>query len=136
MALAAEEIKEFAADVVGFHLGTSKMRKVRNSVEAVAGSGRPGVVVVEGTSCAGKSRALFEAGVFALPAVYPAVPRGQALIRTAFMSSHQDRQLDFVLSVLKRLATEFRVRECDLEDEPEAVAGEAGEGVRPRLSYL
>ena len=27
------------------------------------------------------SQALFEAGVFALPAVYPAVPRGQALIR-------------------------------------------------------
>ena len=33
------------------------------------------------------SQALFEAGVFALPAVYPAVPRGQALIRTAFMKS-------------------------------------------------
>ena len=32
------------------------------------------------------SQALFEAGVFALPAVYPAVPRGQAIIRTAFMA--------------------------------------------------
>jgi glycine C-acetyltransferase len=84
------------------------------------------------------SQALFEAGVFALPAVYPAVPRGQALIRTAFMSSHQDRQLDFVLSVLKRLAAEFRVRECDLEDEPETSdLGEQGEGgARSRLSYL
>ena len=51
------------------------------------------------------------------------------------MSSHQDRQLDFVLSVLKRLATEFRVRECDLEEEPAATAGDEG-GTRPRLSYL
>lgn len=84
------------------------------------------------------SQALFEAGVFALPAVYPAVPRGQALIRTACMSSHQDRQLDFVLSVLKRLAAEFRVRECDLEDDPLLnEAGEARDGNgRPRLSYL
>ena len=31
------------------------------AITGVAGSGRPGVVVVEGTSCAGKSRALFEA---------------------------------------------------------------------------
>jgi 7-keto-8-aminopelargonate synthetase-like enzyme len=84
------------------------------------------------------SQALFEAGVFALPAVYPAVPRGQALIRTAFMSSHQDRQLDFVLSVLKRLATEFRVRECDLDDDQESSdSADQGEGGgRARLSYL
>ena len=84
------------------------------------------------------SQALFEAGVFALPAVYPAVPRGQALIRTAFMSSHQDRQLDFVLSVIKRLAAEFRVRECDLEEDPElAGSGDDGEATgRSRLSYL
>jgi len=84
------------------------------------------------------SRALFEAGVFGLPAVYPAVPRGQALIRTAYMSTHEDRQLDFVLSVLDRLAKEFGVRECDLPDD----AGQAGLGAdaqnggRSKLSYL
>lgn len=84
------------------------------------------------------SRALFEAGIFALPAVYPAVPRGQALIRTAYMSSHQDRQLDFVVSVLERLAKEFRIRECDLEEEPEGAASETDDesGGRSKLSYL
>lgn len=84
------------------------------------------------------SQALFENGVFALPAVFPAVPRGQALIRTAFMSTHQDRQLDFVLSVLERLAKEFRVRECDLEEDPD-LAGADGDGEgsgRTKLSYL
>ncbi|MHC1790745.1 aminotransferase class I/II-fold pyridoxal phosphate-dependent enzyme [Solidesulfovibrio sp.] len=84
------------------------------------------------------SQALFEEGVFALPAVYPAVPRGQALIRTAYMSTHEDRQLDFVLEVLERLARQFRIRECDLEAEPAAAAcDEDGEsGARSKLSYL
>jgi len=85
------------------------------------------------------SRALFEAGVFALPAVYPAVPRGQALIRTAYMSTHQDRQLDFVLSVLDRLSREFGVRECDMAEDMDAVCpdGDAAEASgRSRLSYL
>ena len=83
------------------------------------------------------SRALFEAGVFALPAVYPAVPRGQALIRTAYMSTHQDRQLDVVLSVLEKLAKEFRIRECDLEEDPQSAAGEEdGDAPRGKLSYL
>ncbi|MGD9609115.1 MAG: aminotransferase class I/II-fold pyridoxal phosphate-dependent enzyme [Desulfovibrionaceae bacterium] len=82
------------------------------------------------------SQALFENGVFALPAVYPAVPRGQALIRTAFMSTHQDRQLDFVLSVLKRLATEFRIRECDLDEDPALNGQGDSEAGRAKLSYL
>lgn len=84
------------------------------------------------------SRALFEAGVFALPAVYPAVPRGQALIRTAYMSTHQDRQLDFVLSVLDRLAREFGVRECDMTEDPgQACPDETPDAAgRARLSYL
>src|SRR5512135_877110 len=35
---------------------------------------------------------MFEHGVFALPAIYPAVPRGQSVIRTAYMSTHQQSQ--------------------------------------------
>ena len=46
------------------------------------------------------ARALFDRGVFSMPAVFPAVPRGQALVRTAYMSSHTDRQLDRVFSAL------------------------------------
>jgi 8-amino-7-oxononanoate synthase len=58
---------------------------------------------------------LFENGVFALPAIYPAVPRGQAVIRTAFMSTHKKSQIDFVLEVMDRLARKHRIRACDLE---------------------
>ena len=64
------------------------------------------------------SKDLFDHGIFALPALYPAVPRGQALIRTAFMSTHQDRQIDYVLEVLDKLAKKYRVQ--NLEQETEA----------------
>ncbi len=59
---------------------------------------------------------LFNNGVFALPAVFPAVPRNKAVIRTAYMSTHQDSQIEFVLEVMDRLARKHRVRACDLED--------------------
>jgi glycine C-acetyltransferase len=52
---------------------------------------------------------LFAHGVFALPAVYPAVPRGKAVIRTAFMSTHEDRHIDFVLEVVQKLARKHDV---------------------------
>ncbi|NTV43828.1 MAG: aminotransferase class I/II-fold pyridoxal phosphate-dependent enzyme, partial [Syntrophobacteraceae bacterium] len=59
---------------------------------------------------------LFERGVFALPAVYPAVPRGQAIIRTAYMSTHEPKHIDFVLEVLQDLANKYELREKDLEE--------------------
>ena len=63
------------------------------------------------------SRDLFDNGVFALPVVYPAVPKGQAIIRTAFMSTHTQKHIDFVLNVLDGLARKYRIRFSDLEDE-------------------
>jgi glycine C-acetyltransferase len=60
------------------------------------------------------ARDLFEAGVFALPAIFPAVPRGQAVIRTAYMSTHEERQIEFVLETLDRLAKKHRIRATDL----------------------
>jgi glycine C-acetyltransferase len=60
------------------------------------------------------ARDLFDHGVFALPAIFPAVPRGQAVIRTAYMSTHEDRQIDFVLEVLSRLAKKHQIRADDL----------------------
>ena len=62
------------------------------------------------------SRELFDHGIFALPAIYPAVPQGQALIRTAYMSLHQDQQIDYVLEVLEKLAKKYRIRTFDQEE--------------------
>jgi len=61
---------------------------------------------------------LFDRGIFALPAIYPAVPRGHALIRTACMSTHEDRQLDFVLEVMDEMARKYRIRIQDQDEGP------------------
>lgn len=71
------------------------------------------------------AREMFDHGVFALPAIYPAVPRGQAVIRTAFMSTHKERQIQYVLEVLAKLAKKHRIRACDL-DEPEPFVERGG----------
>lgn len=63
------------------------------------------------------SKDLFEHGIFALPALYPAVPRGQALIRTAFMSTHHDRQIDYIFEVVEKLAKKYGIRTFDQEAE-------------------
>jgi len=52
---------------------------------------------------------LYEAGVFATPVVRPAVPDGCALIRTSYMASHTDQELDYVLEILDKLGHEFGI---------------------------
>jgi 8-amino-7-oxononanoate synthase len=52
---------------------------------------------------------LYEMGVFATPVVKPAVPEGCALIRTSYMASHTDEDLDYVLEVLNKLGREFGI---------------------------
>ncbi len=43
------------------------------------------------------AKQLLDEGVFTNPVVSPAVPRGTARLRTSYMASHTDEQLDFVL---------------------------------------
>lgn len=49
---------------------------------------------------------LHEAGVFANPVIPPAVPPNEGMIRTSYMATHTDRELDFVLDVFARLGRE------------------------------
>ncbi len=44
-------------------------------------------------------RSLFDAGVFVNPVLSPAVPEGMELLRTSYMASHTDPQIDRVLEV-------------------------------------
>jgi 8-amino-7-oxononanoate synthase len=46
---------------------------------------------------------LFEEGVFVNPILSPAVPEGQQLLRTSYMATHTDQQLDRVLEVFRRV---------------------------------
>jgi 8-amino-7-oxononanoate synthase len=50
---------------------------------------------------------LFEEGVFATPAIYPAVKYGEAIVRTSYMSTHTEKDLDGVLETFERLAKEL-----------------------------
>ncbi len=52
---------------------------------------------------------LYERGVFATPVVKPAVPEGGALIRTSYMATHTDEDLDYTLEVLEDLGKEFGI---------------------------
>ncbi len=54
-------------------------------------------------------RALFEAGVFANPVVPPAVPEGSCRLRTSYMATHSDDELDFVLEQFERVARRLNV---------------------------
>jgi 8-amino-7-oxononanoate synthase len=44
-------------------------------------------------------KALFDAGVFVNPILSPAVPAGRELLRTSYMASHTDEQIDRVLEI-------------------------------------
>ncbi|HEY75843.1 MAG TPA: aminotransferase class I/II-fold pyridoxal phosphate-dependent enzyme [Thermoflexia bacterium] len=48
-------------------------------------------------------RMLFDAGVYTNPVISPAVPEGQALLRTSYMATHTDEQLDFVLEAFAKV---------------------------------
>lgn len=50
------------------------------------------------------SEELYQRGVYALPALHPAVPKGKAIIRTAYSSAHTEEQVDQVAEVLLEIS--------------------------------
>jgi 7-keto-8-aminopelargonate synthetase-like enzyme len=54
-------------------------------------------------------KALFENGVFVNPVVSPAVPQGMQLLRTSYMATHTDAQLERVLEIFGRLGREMGI---------------------------
>ncbi|KAF0183969.1 MAG: glyA1 [Nitrospirae bacterium] len=52
---------------------------------------------------------LQEAGVFANVAVSPAVPPGKAIMRTSYMATHTDEQLDAVLSAFEKVGRQLSI---------------------------
>jgi 8-amino-7-oxononanoate synthase len=54
-------------------------------------------------------KALTEAGLFTNPIVSPAVPPGQALIRTSYTATHTDEQIDQVLQTFHDIGKKFGI---------------------------
>ncbi|MFB6241168.1 MAG: aminotransferase class I/II-fold pyridoxal phosphate-dependent enzyme, partial [Gemmatimonadota bacterium] len=54
-------------------------------------------------------KALYDVGVFTNPVVPPAVPEGSCRLRTSFMATHTDEQLDTVLERMAAVGNELDV---------------------------
>ena len=54
-------------------------------------------------------RALFEAGIYTNAVVPPGVPPDLSLLRTTYMATHTDDDLDRVLDTFKRLGKEMGI---------------------------
>ena len=56
-------------------------------------------------------RELFDLGVYANPVTPPAVPRNACLIRTSYMATHKDKQLEKVIDAFFKINKKFRITE-------------------------
>ncbi|MDR2709564.1 MAG: aminotransferase class I/II-fold pyridoxal phosphate-dependent enzyme [Elusimicrobiota bacterium] len=54
-------------------------------------------------------RKLFDAGVFVSPVVSPAVAEGHAIIRTSFMATHSEEDLEIILESFRKIGKELGV---------------------------
>ncbi len=54
-------------------------------------------------------KALFEAGVYTNPVISPAVPPNLSLLRTSYMATHTDEQLERVLQVMEKIGKELEI---------------------------
>ncbi|MGF1669007.1 MAG: aminotransferase class I/II-fold pyridoxal phosphate-dependent enzyme [Balneolaceae bacterium] len=61
-------------------------------------------VVIGGMNeCFGFWKDLFEEGVYVNAVVPPGVPPGQSLVRTSYMATHTDQQLDLILNAFRKV---------------------------------
>ena len=54
-------------------------------------------------------KALFENGVFVNPVISPAVPQGMQLLRTSYMATHTDKQIDKVLEIFQAVGKKIGI---------------------------
>ena len=52
-------------------------------------------------------KTLFDAGVFVNPVLAPAVPAGQEILRTSYMASHTDEQIDRALEIYRKVGKQL-----------------------------
>ncbi|MFH1784716.1 MAG: pyridoxal phosphate-dependent aminotransferase family protein [bacterium] len=67
------------------------------------------VIIGDNFKCFQMRKILLEKGVFTNPFVSPAVPEGRALIRTSYMATHTEEQLDRVLEVFESVGKQLGI---------------------------
>jgi 8-amino-7-oxononanoate synthase len=71
-------------------------------------------------------KALYDAGVYVNVAIYPAVQRDGALLRTSVMATHEREHLDRALEIFERVKDEVAEMAPPIVAEPPAAVPEAG----------
>lgn len=80
------------------------------------------VLIGDQIKCFRLWKALYENGVFANPVIPPAVEPGQSLMRTSYMCTHTDEQLDRVIEQFEVLGKKFKVLSPDAPTAAEVIA--------------
>jgi 8-amino-7-oxononanoate synthase len=60
------------------------------------------VIVGDDTLAFKMWRMLYDEGVFVNVFISPGVPQGRQMMRTSYMSTHEDEHLDFIIEAFKR----------------------------------
>ena len=91
---------------------TRKMKEGFDSLGFDTGESNTPVIPIkigEDEDCFAFWKLLFENGIFANPAISPAVPPHEAIIRTSYMATHTEEELDKVLDVFAKLGKQFGI---------------------------
>jgi 8-amino-7-oxononanoate synthase len=89
---------------------THKMLKSYNELGYDTGTSETPIVPIiikDNMKVYGMCKFLFENGVFVNPVVSPAVPPGRELLRTSYMATHTEEQLDKVLSAFEKVGKQL-----------------------------
>jgi len=112
-ALAALEITEREPQRVDRvnHIAQRMQERLREMGFEIGDSRTPIIPVFIGDSMEAIRawRALFDAGVYANVAIPPAVPPGKALLRTSYMATHTEEQMDQVLDAFRHVGETLRL---------------------------
>jgi 8-amino-7-oxononanoate synthase len=109
---ALEVMKEEPQRIERLTAIANKMRQGFNQLGYDTGSSETPIVPViigEDMDMLQMWKALFDAGIYVNAVLPPAVPPGKALLRTSYMATHTDEQLDFVLDTFAHVGRQMGV---------------------------
>jgi 8-amino-7-oxononanoate synthase len=93
-------------------LVTERMRTGLNELGFNTGKSQTPVIPImigEDTPTFMTWKALYDAGIYTNPVISPAVPKGMALLRTSYMATHTEEQIDWALSVFEQVGRQMRL---------------------------
>jgi len=90
----------------------NKMRNAFNEMGFNTGNSQTPIIPIiigDDMKTFGFWKLLYENGIFSNPVISPAVEPGNALIRTSYMATHTDEELDQVLDIFYKLGKQYQL---------------------------